>query len=676
MRALFRWELRRRWKSSGAWLFLLIHSGLAAWFLYSSNLVGGTAGFETLYRWNLRALCLTCPLLCWGGYARDRKNDAWKRLFARGVCPLKLAFARLLAASSVSLAAALILTTGPFVLSRYTIAYLPGALCAASAYLAVGCLLCGFCLWMETLVRPGWLSAVLCAAISAALCLIPNRFGHAYLFPITRLDGFLSGVFDLADWLIYVVAACGFAALAAASLFRLRSPRKWKKPLAAAAAALAAVVLAASLLPLMGPSLTSADATRIRAVTPAEEAGETLAASDAVIDAYYISSVRDPWVEGLMEKYQVLNGRFRAHYVDLRDHPDALDGYYGAEGQDNCLVLESGGRYVVIPSHNVYAYSYAYDASSGAYVPTDLSFAAQAQLLSAVRFLSNEDAPVITALTDHFESTVGEYARQMAYEAGMFLRKGTAEQALEGDCVLIFAPQQDITAGERDLLIQYLQKGGGLMVATNYQYGNFENLFAVLEYCGMAPQGTLAIETNESLYMSYPYYPAPAAAVHGSTKYVTGVKIVVPTCHGIAQVQDLREGLVLTPLLATSTASYLKTADATTMNYEETDVRGPVTLAMAAEDGALRCVWISGSDYLSDSMFTLNTANLYFWVGQAQWTAGKSGLLHSVSVEAPSMTTNRLALSGAQKWLPLAGYALCILLSAAMLIVGLKRKKS
>ena len=675
MRAICKMELRRRWRSPGAWLFLLIHSLVAAWFLYSGSISGGAAGFENLFRWSLRALCVTCPLLCLGAYGADRKNDAWKRLFARGASPMAIALSRLLAAGSVCLVSAVAATAAPAVLSLYTVAHLPSALCGGAALFLAGWVFSGLCLWVDSLIRRGWLSGLVSAVVLFALCLIPAHFGKSAMFPLSRLEGFLTGVLNGADAVVYLAAGCFLAALSGAGLYILRSRKKWKKPAAMVCGALAAVIALSALLPLLGPGVTSVDATRIHAVTPDPLAKEVLSESDVPVDAYYISTGRDPWVEGLLAKYDAMSPRFHAHHVDLNLHPQALSGFYGAAGQDNCLVLTGGGKYALIPYHSLYAYSYTYDAASGNYVPTDLRFAAQAQILSAVRFLSCEDAPVITALTDHFESTVGEYARQMAYDTGLFVTGGSAEEAVKGDCVLIFAPQTDITPHERDMLIRYLQNGGGLMVATNYQYGNFQNLFSVLAYCGMAPVGTLAVETDASLYMNYPYYPAPAAAAHESTRFVTGMKIAVPTCHAIAPSGETREGLTLTPLLMTSENSYVKTADASTMNPEEGDVLGPVALAVAAEDENMRCVWVSGSDYLADSMFVLNTQNLYFWLGQAQWTSGRAGQTHAVDAESPSMTTTRISLEGMRRLLPFIPLAACAALSLAMLMWSAKRRR-
>lgn len=746
MKGLLALELKRRWRSPGAWFFLLMTLGASGTACLLKNVYGGSSDFQTIFNWGIYALIWASPLLVWGSYTADRKNDAWKILFSRRISPMAIAFSRLISAWSVCLAASVCMLGGPAVLClQFDTLYFPSALCAAAAFCAVAMLSSAFCLWLESCTQRAWqaaltgaislgcmyllsllavvalsssrgalLSIVILAAVIFTLPMLLNgsfRGGlilaltcililgaalaigghHTVAQILTRIslfdqmNVFMLSIFDLSIFLSCLVVALLFTVLAGVSLMRLKGrgkgPRRFPRPIQIGAAAVAVCLVAVCLLPFMSPALTRIDATRIRTSTPVPQAQEVLSASDKPVHAYFLTTTDDVWLEALLARYSAIDDRFTYSTVDLTSDPDFGDAYYGAQGQDNCLVLVGEDRYAVIPSVYIYTYTYTYDSASGNYVPTDLRFDAQSRILTAVDFLSADDAPTIAALKGHYESQIGEYARDAVYSSGYFLRyldltQDTLDESI--DCVLIQNPQIDITESERDMLLDYLKNGGALMMATNYQYNSdCPNLFAVMEYCGMAPSGILAMEADANSYLDHGYYPAPVAAAHDVTAAVAGNRIIVPTAHGITE-QSGRDGLVCTPLLSTTAFGYLKNSmDMTTLDFEEGDIHGPVVLAMAAADDAMRTVWVSG-DHLADSaIITSGGTNLYFWLGEIQWTTGEIGVSPYVEAPAPSLTTVRLQLSDMQKLATTAASLMIALLSMIVAIsLGSRKIKS
>jgi len=743
MKGLLRFELKRRWRSPGTWLFLAITLFASGTACLLKNVYAGSSGFETIFNWAMYSLMLGCPLLTWGVCTADRKNDAWKMLFSRGISPLTLAFVRLIGVWSACLVSAVCMLAGPAALClHFDSLYFPGALCAAAAYLSVSLLASAFCLWMEACAQRAWQAALsgaialVCVYFMSLLAIVAlsssggailaiailafvilsmpvllggsfrSGFALALLFVLgmaavllfggrtlaaqtltkvalfDQMNVFMLGIFDLSVVCLCILLGVLFAFFAGAAMLCRRQSRAVRfpsRPLRLSAAALAVCLALTALLPLMGPALRRIDATRVRTSTPVPQAEEVLNASDVPVHAYFLTTTDDVWMEALLARYAGLSDRFTYSFVDLTVNPDFGENYYGARGQDNCLILTSSDRYVVLPSVYIYTYTYAYDSSTGNYVPTDLFFDAQSRILTAVNFLSAEDVPTIGALSGHFESQIGEYARDAVYTSGGFIRyldlsRDTLDENI--DCVLIQNPLTDITAEERDLLIAYLQNGGGLMLSTNYQYNSdCPNLFSVMEYCGMAPRGLLAMEPDASAYLDYGYYPAPIAAGHAVTAAVAGNRVIVPTAHGLTLIRDCREDLVCTPLLTMSNYSYLKnSAEMTTLDFEEGDLPGPVTLAIAAEDEAMRAVWVSG-DHLADSaIITTGGSNLYFWLGEVQWACGKAGVSPYIAADAPSLTTTRLRPDDMQK-LTVTAASLLLAVLSLITAASLGRKK-
>jgi len=156
---------------------------------------------------------------------------------------------------------------------------------------------------------------------------------------------------------------------------------------------------------------------------------------------------------------------------------------------------------------------------------------------------------------------------------------------------------------------------------------------------------------------------------------VAGNRVIVPTAHGLTLIRDRREDLVCTPLLTMSNYSYLKnSAEMTTLDFEEGDLPGPVTLAIAAEDEAMRAVWVSG-DHLADSaIITTGGSNLYFWLGEVQWACGKAGVSPYIAADAPSLTTTRLRPDDMQK-LTVTAASLLLAVLSLITAASLGRKK-
>ena len=712
MMPVLRLELRRRWKSPAAWLFLALQLAVCGAMVLIHNLSGGEVGLEPAIRWSLRSLLLTCPVLCWGVYTSDLREDAWKRMLSLGIGPFRLALSRLLSAWSVCLAMALVSFGEMAAFSAVSPVRLATALCGGAAILAEACLLSGFCLWVESRSKKAWKAALGSAltllglyALGRAGALIEAKSAHnifsaislalcrtaEYLLSLSRMEWLVSGLFRVEIAASCLLGGLAFGCLAAARLMLRKSPRRQKRALAVAAVALAAWVAldyGATLGPL-GSFPGIGDATRIRAVTPTEEAEAIVKeAADQLgeIRAIYFSSREDTWIEALLANYERLDARFTGY----RSAPSEATNLQANQvapvdlDEDGYLVVAGGNRMAVIPADRLYAYSYAYNPSTQAYQATDIRFAAQKELLSALKLLSGENAPCLWALSspDGSLGEMGGDAWQLASDNGMYVQKvySIPEKAENRpECIYLNPTYRDLTDQERDDLLTYLKAGGGLIVTTNYQYGDFPNLFSVLEYCGMRPWGRVAVETKTGLYMDgYPYYPAPVAAEHDVTRFVAGNQVLVPTAHAIQAVPDLREGLTVTPLLQTSADSYLKTnPSAASMEREDGDESGPLTLAMAAGDGTMRALWVSGSDFMADNMASLSPANMYFWLGAVQWASGGELGAAAVDVEAPSLAAPRVSLAPARA-LPVAAAALIPALAALIVwaVLSVRRRKN
>ena len=76
--------------------------------------------------------------------------------------------------------------------------------------------------------------------------------------------------------------------------------------------------------------------------------------------------------------------------------------------------------------------------------------------------------------------------------------------------LLIYAPQSDLSESERDLILDYLQQGGRLLLVTDYSEEERPNLDAVTAYYGLSSVDGIVLEGDASRHMQgYNYYLLP-----------------------------------------------------------------------------------------------------------------------------------------------------------------------
>ena len=128
--------------------------------------------------------------------------------------------------------------------------------------------------------------------------------------------------------------------------------------------------------------------------------------------------------------------------------------------------------------------------------------------------------------------------------------------------MIINAPEKDITKEENDLLLQYIENGGSLIVITDPQEenGSRDNLDALMAEYGMREAEGIVLETDREYYaFGVPYYLLPELGYHTVTLPLreNGYYVILPLAHGLVTEKELRDELTVTELLTTSSGSWL-----------------------------------------------------------------------------------------------------------------------
>lgn len=168
--------------------------------------------------------------------------------------------------------------------------------------------------------------------------------------------------------------------------------------------------------------------------------------------------------------------------------------------------------------------------------------------------------------------------------------------------LLIYAPEQDISVQTAEMIAEFVQKGGHLMLITAPHNVSMPNLMSLVTVFGVSPMEGVLCEGNANNFDGDVSRLLPNV----NTEHDITAPLVqsgysaplLPNAHGIAVAQTLPEGISVTSLFTTSNSAYTVAPDGTEQTV------GEVAVGIAAEHqttGA-KLFWLSSSDALSDEL--------------------------------------------------------------------------
>ena len=313
----------------------------------------------------------------------------------------------------------------------------------------------------------------------------------------------------------------------------------------------------------------------------------------------------DDVIENLLGKYESLSG----HIDVVKKNPDVFptftEQYTDETVPNNSLIVESGDRYRYISNSEIYEsefdyYSYTYVTSG---------FDGEGAITSAIDYVVTEDLPRLYVLEGHGESdlpeTFADAIEKENIEMDSLSLLTVDEVPEDADAIVIYAPASDISEEEAQMLLDYTENGGKLLVMAGPVEGTaLTNLNSILSAYGVESVEGIVIEGDRNYYaFGYPYILMPDMASSAITDSLIEEKYypILPLAQGL----DLSaaDADAVTALLTTSDVAFSKTAGFALSTYEqeEGDIEGPFTLAVSiGTGGAGQIVWFSAAGFLDD----------------------------------------------------------------------------
>lgn len=460
--------------------------------------------------------------------------------------------------------------------------------------------------------------------------------------------------------------------------FRTRSFRAGGYSLAAAAVVVAIAVAVNLVVGVLPADWTKIDLTSTGLYSLSSQTQQMVSALEEEVNVYWIvqSDTEDDTIGELLDRYEDLSKNLKVERKDPVVYPNFAQQYTSETLYNNSLIVVCGDRSRYISYYDIYVTDYSSYYSTGT---TSTQFDGESQLTSAIDYVTNEDLPVVYTLTGHGESDLPSSLSSGAEEENLLLEELTllTEEAVpeDADALIIYAPQSDISADEKDMLLTYLQGGGKLLLVTDYSETDMPNLAEVMEYYGTSLTDGIVLEGDSSHHLrGSNYYLLPDIGSHDITSPLSteGYYVLMPVAQGIDIADELREGLSVTSLLTTTSSSYSKPDgyNLTTYDKEDGDIDGPFSLGVAiseeVEGGTTGIVWLTTSFmFEQETDMMVSGANTDLFLNALDWMCQRES---AISIRAKDLSTEYLTVpsADASTW----SLILVVTLPAAFLIAG------
>lgn len=323
------------------------------------------------------------------------------------------------------------------------------------------------------------------------------------------------------------------------------------------------------LITLLPSDIAQFDMTSAKLTDLSDFSREYIKSLDEEVTIHYIciTGNEDEGVRTLLRRYDELSDKLTVNEVDPAVHPTFVSGYTDRELSDNSIIVESTKRRKVLDYTDLLIYTvYATDDGS-AYTPIgemihtdfstfyntnkdlfdygvysyDIAFAGEGTITSAIDYAIGDILPKIYTVTGHGETELS--SALLSYLA--LDNIDTAELTLptarslpeDADCLIINAPQIDLTEAEAALLREYLVGGGNIILLTDSSAVDLAILMSLMKEFGMEADAGILRENDSQRYYSYPYFLLPFADGARDLYNLDAYTLLMPYAHPISMTE-------------------------------------------------------------------------------------------------------------------------------------------
>ena len=373
------------------------------------------------------------------------------------------------------------------------------------------------------------------------------------------------------------------------------------------AVVLAILVLVNVFVSVLPKSLTKLDisSSRLYSITSNTKTVVNNLKDDVTIYWVVQSGEEDDIIENLLGKYESLSDHIEVVKKNPDIYPTFTEKYSSEPVQNNSIIVECGDKNRFIGPQDIYLQET--DMSTYSY---NNSFDGEGAITSAIDYVVSDDEPHVYVLEGHGEFELPVKFKDQIEKANMELHQlsllNTDTIPEDADMILIYAPQNDISEVEADMLKDYVNNGGKMFVSAGPVMDvSLDNLYSIMESYGVEVTEGIVVESDRA---NFAFKQPHAVMAKMEPSAITQSLIdenyypIMPLSNGFTITDEAAAGSV-NPILSSSASSYSKKAgyDLETYEKEDGDIDGPFTLALevdAANEGKI--IWFNSAFFLDD----------------------------------------------------------------------------
>ena len=266
------------------------------------------------------------------------------------------------------------------------------------------------------------------------------------------------------------------------------------------------------------------------------------------VTIYHIvqSGKEDSVLEKMLTRYEEESKHIKVEKKDPVLYPNFTSQYTSDDVADNSLIVVAGEKSKVISYSDLYETEMDYTT----YQTNTTGFDGEGQIDSAISYVTSENLPVIYTLEGHEELELNSSLTDSLQKANYDVQSLNllTQDAVPEDtgCLLIAAPQKDLSEEETQKIITYMEAGGKVMIFTEYTGTDMPNLKSVLENYGVTTGDGVIMEGDTGHYiMQRPYYIVPTIDSSDITSDIKSNNryVLAPISQPVKTLSDYRDTL-------------------------------------------------------------------------------------------------------------------------------------
>lgn len=606
MFAIYKKELKSYFRCFIGFLFIAVTLFFIGLYFSIYNMISGLPYFAYAISGVAFLFLLSVPVLTMRVMAEEKKSKTDQLILTAPVSVGNIVLGKFLALITVFLIPVAIACFYPLIMSHFGTVALGEAYLAIFAYFLYGMAAIAIGLLISSLTESQVIAAVLgfvvlfvgymmqpiCMAISSTGNWLTKILGCFDLY--TPFGEMLNGTLNV-EGVVYYISLTLLALYLTTQTIQKRRYSVSVKHFAVGAYSTGMIALSVAVVVLLNvivgemPSTwTAFDMTQEKLYTLTDQTKEYLANMQEDVTIYVLVNEKkqDVTVQQTLQRYDDMSEHIKVEYVDPTVNPQFYTQYTDSSLSTNSLIVVSDKRSKVIDYSMMYKTAYDYQSMQSSTAGYD----GEGQITSALDYVLSDDMPKIYMTEGHGEGsfsaafTSGLDKTNLDYESVNLMDYDAVPEDAAG--LIINGAGSDFSVDDKDKVIEYLEKGGKVVLVTRYVPDTeMPNLNAIMEYMGMSVADGLLVEENKDNYYQIPYFLLPEIEV---SSYTTGIRgkyyVFAPFAQGIVIHDEEAEGMKYSRILSTSEKAFSKISADNVENVkrEEGDLDGPFAIGVSA----------------------------------------------------------------------------------------------